>query len=209
MNWEQCCGDFDHFLIRRPPRCLLLFLIGQVLEQNLVTLLYRLVLNWTAALSTNHRNQLRIFMLLLAEVTITLSMGCIVCVDSNVKAVAYYNLVGCISLQPYKQPIVPTKNSIVIALVSKISNSQSDSITYCCGNTTLLFWEFQAPKIYCVYSVYSGLSTGIHCFVNSANSGRSLFSSAIDQRLRYGVLCSALSSYLIDMINHWYASGIM
>ena len=31
---------------------------------------------------------------------------------------AYYNVVGCISLRPYKQLSVATKNSSVIALVS-------------------------------------------------------------------------------------------
>ena len=53
-------------------------------------------MNWTAALFTYHQNQLRIIMLLLAEVTITLSMGlwnsimhwAALCEDSNVNLVS-------------------------------------------------------------------------------------------------------------------------
>ena len=63
-------------------------------------------------------------------------------------------------MRPYKQPTVASKHSTEKALVSTLSNSQSDFITYCCGNKTLLFWEFQIPKIYCLYSVYGGLSAG-------------------------------------------------
>ena len=40
------------------------------------------------------------------------------------------------------QPSVATKNSTVIALVSTRGNNQSDFITYCCANETLLFWKF-------------------------------------------------------------------
>ena len=53
-------------------------------------------MNWTAALSTNHRNQLHVVMLLLAEVTITLSIGlwssimhlAALCVDSYVNLIS-------------------------------------------------------------------------------------------------------------------------
>ena len=77
-----------------------------------------------------------------------------------------------------KQPSVATKNSTVIALVSTLSNSQSDSITYCCGDKTLLFWEVQIPKIYCLYSVYAYTvvyTVATHYF---GNCRRSLISSA-------------------------------
>ena len=58
----------------------------------------------------------------------------------SIKAGAYYNVADCISLQPYihVQPSVATKNSTVVALVSTLSNSQSEFISYCCGNKTLL-----------------------------------------------------------------------
>ena len=52
------------------------------------------------------------------------------------KAGTYYNVAGWILLLPYKQPTVASKHSTEKALVSTL------------------------PKIYCLYSVYGGLSAG-------------------------------------------------
>ena len=74
---------------------------------------------------------------------------------------------------------------------------------YCSGNS-----RFLKSIVYTAYTVVYPLAT--HYFGNSANSGRSLFSSAsayaIAQRLRYGtvygVMCSALKNqYIINRGN--------
>ena len=133
----------------------------------------------------------------------------------TVKPGTYYNVAGWILLRPYKQPNVATKNSTEIALVSTLSISQSDFITYCCANKILLFWEFKIPKIYCIYSKKSIVYTARSPWYSAAytivyplathyfgSSMRSHFSSAsayaiacvCDTELRiYGVMCSALT----------------